>query len=159
MKKYAVEIKWAMIFILMLLAWMLLEKLTGLYSTHIDKHYIYTNFIAIPAIAVYVFALLEKRKKDYAGTLTWLQGFTCGVIITAIVTVFSPLTQLIIATVIAPEYFHNMIEYAVSAGKMDLAAAEKEFNLKNYMIQVLIGTPVMGIATTAIVAVFTRKKQ
>jgi hypothetical protein len=37
-------------------------------------------------------------------------------------------------------------------------AAEEYFNLKNYLLQVIIGTPVMGILTTAIVAIFTRKK-
>jgi hypothetical protein len=37
-------------------------------------------------------------------------------------------------------------------------AAEDFFNLKNYIIQGLIGAPVMGIITTAIVAYFVKRK-
>jgi len=137
---------------------MVLEKLVGLHDEHIDKHPIYTNFIAIPAIAIYVFALLDKRKNFYKGAMTYKQGFITGLIITAIVTVLSPLTQYITSTIITPEYFPNMINYSVETGKLTQEAAEEYFNLKNYLLQVIIGTPLMGILTTAIVAIFTRKK-
>jgi len=158
MKKIKIEIKWAIIFVVMTLIWMVLEKLVGLHDEHIDKHPIYTNFIAIPAIAIYVFALLDKRKNFYKGAMTYKQGFITGLIITAIVTVLSPLTQYITSTIITPEYFPNMINYSVETGKLTQVAAEEYFNLKNYLLQVIIGTPVMGILTTAIVAIFTRKK-
>ncbi len=137
---------------------MILEKVAGLHEEHIDKHLIYTNFIAIPAIAIYVFALLDKRKHFYKGAMTYKQGFITGLLITAIVTVISPLTQYITSTIITPEYFPNMISYSVETGKMTQEAAEEYFNLKNYLLQVIIGTPVMGILTTAIVAIFTKKK-
>jgi len=88
----------------MTLIWMLLEKLAGLHDEHIDKHPIYTNFIAIPAIAIYVFSLLDKRKKFYKGAMTYKQGFISGLVITAIVTVLSPLSQYITPTIITPEY-------------------------------------------------------
>lgn len=158
MKNRAIEIKWALLFFIMMLLWMLLERLTGLHGEHIDKHAIYTNFVAIPAIAIYVFALLEKRKKDYQGKMTYKQGFISGLIITLIVTILSPLTQYITSTVITPNYFTNVIEYAVQEEKMTREAAEAFFNLKSYMVQGLIGTPIMGLLTTAIVALFTRKK-
>ncbi len=51
-----------------------------------------TNFFAIIAIAVYVFALLDKRKRDFGGRMTWIQGFVSGVIISIIVALLSPLT-------------------------------------------------------------------
>jgi len=158
MKKIKIEIKCAIIFVVMTLIWMFLEKLAGLHDEHIDKHSIYTNFIAIPAIAIYVFALLDKRKNFYKGAMTYKQGFISGLIITAIVTVLSPLTQYITSTIITPEYFPNMIRYSVETGKMTQQAAEDYFNLKNYLVEIVIGTPVMGVMTTAIVAIFTRKK-
>jgi hypothetical protein len=132
--------------------------MAGLHAEHIDKHFIYTNFIAIPAITIFVFALLDKRKNFYRGAMTYKQGFITGLIITAIVTVLSPLTQYITSTIITPEYFPNMISYSVETGKMTQEAAEEYFNLKNYLLEILIGTPIMGIMTTAIVAIFTRKK-
>ncbi|MFA7361707.1 MAG: DUF4199 family protein, partial [Candidatus Kapaibacterium sp.] len=78
MKKISIEIKWALIFAAMTLVWLVLEKLAGFHSANIDKHHIVTNFIAIPAITVYVFAFLDKRKKYYGGSMTYLQGFLCG---------------------------------------------------------------------------------
>jgi hypothetical protein len=160
MRSVKIEIRWAIIFCIMQLVWMLLEKLTGLYDENIDKHHIYTNFIAIPSIGIYVLALLDKRKNFYQGTMSYKQGFVSGLIITLIVTLLSPLVQYLISTVIAPQYFPNAIKYAVEKGEMTQNAAESYFNLKSYIQQVVIGTPIMGIITTAIVAVFTiRKKQ
>jgi hypothetical protein len=157
MKQYNIEIKWAIAFVLMTLVWMLLECLSGLHHQHIDKHEIYTNFIALPAIAIYVFALLDKRKNFYGGTMSYKQGFISGLIITLIVTAFSPLTQYITSTIITPDYFPNAIKYAVDAQKMTQQEANDFFNLKNYIVEGLIGAPIMGLVTTAIVAIFTRK--
>jgi subtilase family serine protease len=38
-------------------------------------------------------------------------------------------------------------------------AARKQFNLKNYIIQATIGALIMGVVTSAIVAIFTRKRE
>ena len=159
MKKISIEIKWALIFAAMTLVWLVLEKLAGFHSAHIDKHYIVTNFIAIPAIAVYVFAFLDKRKNYYGGSMTYMQGFLCGVIISLFVTVLSPLTQTIVTYVITPEYFSNAIKHAVSTGAMTQQDAENYFNNSNYIMMGLMGAPVMGLVTSAIVAIFTRKKR
>ncbi len=158
LKTFKTEIKWSFIFVLMMLCWMILERISGLHSTHIDKHPIFTNFVAIPAIAIYAFALIDKRNRVYGGLMTYKQGFISGLIITLIVTILSPLTQIITSKIITPEFFQNAINHAVSSGKMEQGAAEKYFNLGSYIIQGLIGAPVMGIITSAIVAIFTRKK-
>ena len=158
MKKINIELKWALIFVAMTLVWMILERLAGLHDTHIDKHPVFTNFIAIPAILIYVLALLDKRKQYYNGIMSYKQGFISGLIITAIVTVLSPSTQMITSLLITPDYFRNMIEYSVSHELKSREEAENYFSLGSYIIQGLIGTPVMGIITTAIVAVFTRTK-
>lgn len=143
----------------MQLTWMLLERLAGLHDKNIDKHSIYSNFIMIPAIATYVLALLDKRKKDYNGTMSYKQGFISGLIISIIVTILSPLTQYITSVVITPEFFANSINYAVINSKMTMEAAEKYFNLKNFIIEGLIFAPIMGIFTSAIVAIFTKSKK
>lgn len=158
MKNYQIEIKWAVAFVVMTLLWMTAEKWLGLHSQHIEQHVIYTNLIAIPAIAIYVFALNDKKNNYYQGRMTYTQGFWCGFLITAIVTVLSPLTQYITSTLITPEYFPNAIAYSVKTGELTPEQAEGYFNLKNYIKQGLIGAPVMGLITTVIVAFFTRSK-
>lgn len=159
MQNIKIEIKWAIIFVVMSLIWMFLEKIAGLHSIRIDKHATYTNLIAIPAVAIYMFSMLEKRKRFYKGVMTYRQGFMSGFIITIIVTVFSPLTQFITSIIITPEFFQNMISFAVSEGKMTQSEAENYFNLKNYVIQGLIGALAMGLLTTAIVSFFLRTKR
>lgn len=158
MKKIKIEIKWAIIFTIMILVWMFIEKLAGFHSEHIDKHPMYTNFIIIPTIIIYVLALLDKRKNVYNGIMTYKQGLISGLIIALIVTILSPLTQYITSTIITPDYFSNVIKYVVNEGEMNQIEAENYFNLKSYIIQALIGAPIMGIVTTVIVAIFTRRK-
>lgn len=142
-----------------MLLWMVMERLTGLHDTHIDKHFIVTNLIAIPSVAIYVLALLDKRKNFYNGYMSYKQGFISGAIITLIVTLFSPVIQIIISTIISPDYFTNMIEYSVENDLMARQEAEDFFNLSSYLMQALIGTPIMGLLTTAIVAFFTKKNK
>ncbi len=159
MKKIKIEIKWALIFAAMGLLWMLGEKLVGLHDQHIDKHEKYTMLFAIPAIAVYVFALLDKRKNYYKGTMTYMQGFVSGLIISVIVTILSPLTQLITSYIITPEFFPNAINYVVENGRMTQAEAENYFSMKNYILSGILWGIGMGVITSAVVAVFTRKRK
>jgi hypothetical protein len=159
MKNIKTELKWALIFVAVSLLWMLLEKLSGLHSTHIDKHLYLTNLFAIPAILVFVLALKEKKRKDYGGSMSFKQGFFSGAIITLIVTVLSPLTQWITSTYITPEYFPNVIEHSLETGfHATREEAEAYFNLSNYMVQSVIGALVMGLITSAIVAFFVRTR-
>lgn len=159
MAKFKIEIKWAVIFAVTMLLWMLMERLTGLHGEHIDKHPVFTNLFAIPAIAIYALALLDKRKHFYQGTMTYQQGFITGLIMTLVIAILSPLAQFITSTLITPDFFPNMTEHVVSQGIMTREAAEKQFNLQSYMLQGLIGALVMGVVTSAIVALFTRKKE
>lgn len=158
MKNLRIEIKWAIIFTLSMLVWMFFEKTMGWHDEKIADHATYTNFFAIPAILVYVFALLDKKKNFYSGVMSYKQGVISGLIITAFVTVLSPLAQYITSTVITPDYFPNVIEYAVSSGKMTQADAEAYFNINSYMIQSVIGALVMGLVTSLIVAIFVKSK-
>lgn len=160
MKRYftATELKWAVVFFLMTLLWMSFEKWMGWHDIHIEQHESLTNIYAIPAILVYVFALLDKRKKMPDRTFTWVNGFLSGLVITLIVTILSPLTQLIISNWISPEYFTNIIEYSVTTLGKNRAEMEAYFNTENYILQGIAGACIMGILTSAIVALFTRRK-
>lgn len=158
MKSRITEIKWGVIFTIFMLLWMTMEKVLGFHGERIEQHMIITNFVAIPAIVIYVLALLDKRKRDLNGKMTYVQGLISGIIISIVVAVFTPLTQYIINTVISPDFFNNMIAYTVENDIMTEQAAKDYFNLESYIIQSTLGAPIMGILTTAIVAVFVRKK-
>lgn len=160
MKKNKIEIKWAFVFMGTLLLWMLLEKLAGLHSTHIDKHQYLTMLYIIPAVWIYVLALKDKKNNYFNGEISFKQGFFSGLIISAIVAIFSPLTQWIISEFITPEYFPSIIEYTLETGYFKtLEEAQGYFNYKNYAIQSTIWALLMGIVTSAVVALFVKSKK
>jgi prepilin signal peptidase PulO-like enzyme (type II secretory pathway) len=159
METIKIELKWALIFSGMTLLWMLIEKLSGLHSTHIDYHMHLTNLYAIPAIWLMVLALRAKKKIFYSGTITYLQGLKSGLVLSLIIAVLSPLTQWITSYVISPEYFPNVIARSVELGYFKtMAEAEATFNYKSYAVQGAIGALVMGLVTSAIAMLFIRTK-
>jgi len=160
MMKYftRLELKWAFIFFIASLLWMYFEKLMGWHDEKIAQHATMTFLFAIIAIGIFVLALREKRRKHYNNNMTWLQGFICGLMITFVVTILSPLAQYITAEVISPGYFSNIIDYAVNVEKKDRAEMESHFNLKSYIIQGMLGSFIMGLVTSAIVALFLKSK-
>ncbi|RFC53771.1 DUF4199 domain-containing protein [Brumimicrobium aurantiacum] len=158
MNNFKLEIKWAIIFTISSLVWMFIEKITGLHSTHIDKHYLWTNLFAFIAIAVYVLALLDKRK-SLKGKMSFVQGFVSGLKITVIVTLLAPLSQWLTHEVISPEYFTNVIAYSIEEGHYaNEADAKAYFNFQNYVQQSVFGAFGMGVFTSAIVALIVKKK-
>tara|TARA_B100000378_G_C18043838_1_gene411395 strand:+ start:425 stop:904 length:480 start_codon:yes stop_codon:yes gene_type:complete len=159
MKKFAIEIKWGIIFTIVALLWMFLEKQLGWHDELIAKQAIYTNFFGIIAIIVYVLAIRDKKKNFYQGDMTWTQGFISGMVVSIVVAILSPLAQYISLEVISPEYFPNVIDYAVENGKMTRENAEAYFNLKSYIIQSFFFSLVVGIVTSAIIALFLRSRK
>lgn len=157
MKKFAIEIKWAFIFVLVQLAWMYFEKLMGWHDENIARHAVYTNFFAIPAIIVYVLGLRDKRENYFDGQMTWMQGFVSGVVISLVVAVLTPVSQYIISTWITPDYFDNIIAYSVEQGELTIEEAQKHFNMSSYILQGVFGAMVMGVVTSAVVALFLKK--
>jgi hypothetical protein len=160
MKNIKIEIKWAIIFSVVALLWMVLEKLFGLHGKYIDYHLYLTNLFAIPAIIVMLMALKDKNKNFYGGQMNYKQGLISGIVLSIIIALISPLTQWITSYVITPEYFPNVIKRSVEIGYFKTTAeAEANFNYQNYAIQGAIGALVMGIVTTAIAMIFIQTKK
>ncbi|HXJ97789.1 MAG TPA: DUF4199 domain-containing protein [Gelidibacter sp.] len=159
MKNQKLEIKWAIIFVIMSLAWMVLEKLCGLHGKYIDYHLYLTNLFAIPAIWVMVLALKDKKKNHYNGNMSYKQGLISGIFISIFIALMSPLSQWVISYIITPEYFPNVIKRSVEIGYFKTTAeAEAQFNYPNYAKQSAIGALVMGVLTSAIAMLFIRTK-
>lgn len=159
MENIKIETKWAIIFSIVTLLWMVLEKLSGLHGRYIDYHLYLTNLFAIPAVWMMVLALKDKKKNFYGGQMSYKQGFISGVILSVIIALLSPLTQWISSYIITPEYFPNVIQRSVELGYYDSTAeAEAHFNYPNYARQGAIGALIMGILTTAIAMIFIRTR-
>lgn len=160
MSSIKTEVKWAAVFSIMGLLWMVVEKLCGLHGKYIDYQLYLTNIFAIPAIWVMVLALKDKKKNGYKGQITYMQGLVSGIILSVFIAMLSPLTQWITSYVITPEYFPNVIKRSVELGYYKTTeAAAANFNYKNYAIQGAIGALGMGIVTVAIAMIFIRTKK
>lgn len=159
MTNVKIEIKWAIIFSILGLIWMLLEKLCGLHGKYIDYHMYLTNLYVIPAVWVMVLALNEKKIKFFNGQMTYKQGFFSGIILSILIAFISPLIQWIVIYIISPEYFPNVIKRSLELGYYrTIYDAKANFNYSNYAFQSVIGSLFMGIVSTAIVMIFIRSK-
>lgn len=130
----------------------------GWYSDKIADHTTMTNFFAFVAIAIYAFALLDKRKSSYDGFMTWKQGFVSGIVLSLFITLLNPLATLLIHKVISPEYFPNIIAYAIESGQATKEEAKAYFTLSSYLVQGAIFSLIVGVFTSAIVAFFVKRK-
>lgn len=152
------EIKWALIFIIAIILWMVLEKATGLHAEHIQYHAVFSNVFAIVAIIIFVFALRDIRQAQPDQKVTWLKLFLSGVKISVVIALLSPPTQFLIHSVISPEFFPNMREYAITSGMMSETRATEYFSLAVYMFQSAVFAFGMGVVTSAIIAFFLKRK-
>lgn len=158
MEKFKIEFKWAVYFSVIMLIWMYFEKFMGWHNEKIHLQQIYTMLFGIIAIIVYVFALIDKKKNYYNGTMDWKQGFVSGAILSLIVAAFTPITQYIALEIISPEYFSNIINYTVEKGRMTLVEAKKHFTLSSYIYMSTFFGLSSGIVTSAIVSFFVKSK-
>lgn len=156
MKNLRIEIKWAIIYSLMTLGWILLERILGLHGERVEYHASFTNFIALPSIIIFVLALKEKRNKFYDGYMSYGEGFIAGLKITFMVMLLSPVVNYLALEVVSPNYLENIGTYAVSIGLLSQEQAQIVFSLPSYILQGLIGAAMMGFLASAIVAIFTR---
>ncbi len=159
MKNLKIELKWALIFMVTMLAWMLLERLVGLHDRYIGQQQYLTMLFVVPAVYVYIEALRDKKRVAYGGRMTYWQGFKSGVIISVIIATCSPLTQWLISYVISPSYFANVIDYSVKTGYYKtVEEAQAYFNYRNYAIQSVVWALAMGVVTTAVVDAFVCRR-
>jgi membrane glycosyltransferase len=159
MKKRSLEIKWAIIFCLMTLLWMIGEKLAGLYSYNIALHEYITNLILIPSALIYVLALREKKKKDFNGKMSYIKILISGMILSLMISLLCPLVLYITYTFISPEYFGHAIQYAVSTKQASLAEAQKYFTFETYLFQGMFCGPIIGFIQTALIGLFLKTRE
>jgi len=158
MNNYQLELKWAAIYTVFLLVWMIFERLMGWHDAHIDRHHIYTLIFYIPAAVLYYCALSDKRNNFYGGIISFQQAFISGFIFTVFIAVLAAPAQYIISTFITPYYFENVIAYAIETGKTSPEEAEGFFNLQSYIIQAVVSSLTFGLVFSALVALVVKRK-
>ena len=159
MKNFAIEIRWAIIAIVLSVFWIFLEKSLGLYDTNLKWQPLFSMLIGFAVIPLYYFAIRDKKKNFYNGVITWKQGFFTGLIITFFVMLSSPLCQYISHNFIAPDFFKNAIVHAVSTKRMTQSDAEAYFNLNSYITQSVSKMLSFGVMISGVVSYLLTSKK
>ena len=159
MKNYRIEIKWTLAFAVMAIVWNLFERLAGFHTVRIAMQQTVNVFILVPAVALYLLALLDKRKNFYNGVMTYRQGFWSGFILSVFISLFSPVYSLLNLRVVSPDFFDNATAYAVSSGAMSQVQAEQTFNLSSYIVIGIGAGIVTGVLMTAVIMLFLRNRK
>ena len=69
MKSYSIEIKWAIRFTLLTLAWAIGEKLIGLHDVYIQNYGLCSLLFVFPAFLFFYLAIAEKRKYSFGNEI------------------------------------------------------------------------------------------
>lgn len=152
-----IELKWGLIFAFVALLWITLEYLVGLHGRYIRWHPWLTMFFVIPAVVMMVMSIVEKRTV-LGGHITFKQAFLCGLGVSIIVGLLTPITQIIFHRFINPGFFESFINYAVTTQQATLEQAQKYFNLTSYIIQGMIFAVIVGAITSLAIAAMIRKE-
>ena len=146
-----IEFRYAILTSLCTLLWLILEYTVGLQDNYISLHP-YVSVLAMILIPVITYRLSLIEKLDKKGKLSFKDAFTSGLILTLFATVLAIPIQLIFHKLINPDFFANMIQYAITHGKERLEQAAQYFNLKTYLIESTLGTFVVGVIISLILA-------
>lgn len=150
------EVMWTIYFVVVGLLWMIFEKAMGWHDVNIADHATYTNLFGI--VATIVVVLYMKAKKKMLGeNNNYLNLFIGGCALSLGIAILSPLSMYITFEYITPDYLQNAINYGVENKKTTLEQAQANFNFTSYVMKASLSGLVMGIVTSAIVAIFFRK--
>lgn len=158
MKNYTIEIKWALIYVIISFIWIFIQKYLGFFDENISMHLFFSVLIVFILIPLFLLAQTDKKKNFLNGKMTWKQGFISGGIIIVMATLFVPLLQYLTYEVINPDFFSKTIALYTQSGKMTAIDAATRFNLKSYIIQGVSDSLSFGIIFSALTAFFTKSK-
>lgn len=158
MKNYSIEIKWALIYVIISFFWIFIQKYLGFFDENISIHLFFSVLIVFILIPLFLIAQSDKKKNFLNGKMTWRQAFISGSIIIVIATLFVPLLQYLTYEVINPDFFEKTRAFYTQNGKMTAADATARFNLKSSIIQSISDSLSFGIIFSALTAFFTKSK-
>jgi hypothetical protein len=152
------EIKFAIIYCIISLSWLLLEFLAGLHTKYIEYHPIVTMFALVPSVLVYRKALISK-KELLGGTISLKDALKSGLLLTVFIAILSPILLFVFYFVINPSFFDTMIKYSVENRKATFEQATDYFNFNSYLQMTVAGGLFIGTLISVISALIVRDKK
>ena len=135
---------------LTMLLWLSLEFMI-VPDAKYPQYHAYISLFAL-IIPILMIRQVVKEKRDELGGISLKKAFTTGLIVTALAAIFSIPTSLMFHFFVNPDYFNDMINYAVTFEHQKEADAAKFFNLTTYLIISTVSTLVLGTIIAIIAA-------
>jgi hypothetical protein len=157
MKRMKTELKWAIFYAIMTMAWSLTGKFLGFHDSKIAAGAIFNILIIVPSVIIYVLSMREKQLRYFSGHASYIQIFKSGVILTLFVTILGPIDP-VFTNMISPDLFHNSIQFMVTSNQMTEADAVKQFTLPSFIVQGIFGSVTFGLIYAAIISIFLNSK-
>lgn len=153
MNKYSVELKWSLIYGIVYLLWMVLEKTLGFHTDKALKEPLF-NLLFIPiSFIIYLLALKDKKKNVFNDELEWKEGFASGIVLSFLVTVISTTVVYITFSFISSYFF----ETAINMSK-NQEIAQLNFNLPVFVKNNIFDKLSFGVVFTAIISYIIKSK-
>lgn len=161
------EIRTGILLSVGLFLWLLLEFFLGFHTTRIDYHpFITWLSIAIPIAGIY-WSMKVKRDRDYAGKISFVQALKSGLVVTAIMSLISPIMVFVYVSVINPLFFSTMLAHSkVMIEGLNISIVDKEkmieestrnFSTSSYLMQSFFGSLIMGTVLSLLTAVLMKR--
>ena len=138
------ELKWVSIIIILHILWHVGERMLGFYGEKSN----YQEFSGMVFMALYAFvmylAIADLRSRN-RGFLNKRQGFLSGLFISLILVAFAPIMVGLLAFVIQPDFFNEMIMASTTNGEyQSYQMAEQEYNYWSYVKLYMAGYMLVG---------------
>lgn len=151
-------IRYSLLINLMMLLWLALEYMVGLHDKYVTYHpYLSLLAFIIPAYGIH--KAIKDIQEDEPHQIPLRRAFMIGFVVTLFSALLSIPVQLIFHELINPDFFQNMINFAVKRAvelnhdpEKAKRQAEMYFNLPSYLLQSVLGTLISGCVISIIVA-------
>lgn len=158
--------KWGLIIGVLGFVWLVGEYLFGLHDKYIKMQPIITNFELIIPLVCISLGLLEVKKKDFSGSVSFSEAFKEGLLMSVIAAGIAVLGVFIYFKAINPGWTDFMIatskQTAKATGENITKAADFAkiyYSLNSYIVQTFIGTLGFGAMIALVVSLVIRNKK
>jgi hypothetical protein len=144
------ELKWVSIIVIVHLLWNIGERFLGFFGEKAAYQGLSGSlFLVVYALLMYL-AVADLRSRN-RGFLNRRQGFLSGLFISLILVALSPIMVGILAFVIQPDFFNEMIMASTTNGEyQSYQMAEQEYNYWNYVKLYMAGYMLVGSLSAAL---------
>lgn len=168
---YPIELRFGILTGLLISAYILTEFFLGFHTAKLEIGEISGYFSGFIPLVTYYFALKQKQRDNYQGSMTFINGVVSGLLITVVVGLVLVVFFALYNTVINPEYTELGIVYETAKMKQQgiadstitrfMTEYRQKIGLGNTLFMVFFGTLVQGALISMIVTpiVIWKKKR